>query len=263
MSQDLAGRDYWDGIWRRSARRSVGRFSYFHHAFSALLARQLRPGDSICEVGCADSVWVPHLIRRGFQVSGLDYSEPGLARLRRRLESEHLDATLIAGDLFEASPFGGRTFNAIFSLGLVEHFDDPHGAIGAMRDALEPGGVMITMVPNLVGLWGALQLHLDGDVYRRHVPYDRASLDRMHLVMGLEALEPARYFGVCGLLILHRPSWAEAAPRLNRVLSGAQWLGTQAVSWPLGLVLGRHANTRWFSSHVVGVYRRPLGEVGR
>lgn len=256
MARDLAGQEYWDGIWRRSGARSLGRFSYFHRAFSTLLTRYVRPGSAVCEVGCADSVWVPHLIRMGARVTGLDYSEPGLARLRARLAAERLEASLLASDLLGPVPFGGATFDVIFSLGLVEHFNDPAPALHAMRDALHPEGVMITMVPNLVGAWGPLQARLDRDVFERHMPYDTGALDAIHCRSGLTAVEPARYLGVFGLTILHRPSLAERFPRVNRACAAAQWLTTQAVSWPAAILLGRRAESRSFSSHVVGVYRR-------
>jgi 2-polyprenyl-3-methyl-5-hydroxy-6-metoxy-1,4-benzoquinol methylase len=259
MARDLAGQDYWNGIWRRSAGRSIGRFSYFHHAFSQMLARHVRPGATVCEVGCADSVWVPHLIRMGARVTGLDYSEPGLARLRTRLAAEGLEASLLASDLMGPAPFGGATFDVIFSLGLVEHFDEPARAIEAMRDALKPDGLMITMVPNLVGAWGPLQARLDRDVFDRHVPYDTHALDAMHVRSGLTPLERARYLGVFGLTILHRPSLAEKFPRVNRACASAQWIATQAISWPAALLMGRGAESRLLSSHVVGVYQRDRG----
>ena len=256
MARDLAGQEYWDGIWRRSGRRSLGRFSYFHYAFSNLLARYVRRGASVCEVGCADSVWVPHLIRMGARVTGLDYSEQGLARLSTRLAADRLDATLLAADLLGPSPFGGAAFDVVFSLGLVEHFDEPARALQAMRDTLAPGGVMITMVPNLVGAWGPLQARLDREVFERHVPYDTGALDAMHRRSGLVPIEPARYLGVFGLTILHRPSLAERFPRVNRACAAAQWIATQTVSWPAAMLLGRGAESRLFSSHVVGVYGR-------
>jgi SAM-dependent methyltransferase len=256
-SADLAGAGYWDGVWRRSSRRSVGRFGHFRHAFARLLDRHASPGDKVCEVGCANSVWVPHLARRGVAVWGLDYSATGLERLRRQLASEGLTATLIEADLLGPQPFGAETFDLIFSLGVVEHFRDPAAPVAAMCHAVRPGGRLLTMVPNLAGVWGSLQALLDRAVYDLHVVYDRADLDAMHRAAGLTVLEPAAYFEPFGALLLHKPSLAERLPRLNLALTAAQWITQQAVAWPVSALFGARANTRTFSSSIVGVYERP------
>lgn len=260
-SRDLAGAAYWDGIWRRTTPRALGRLSHFHGALAHVLDRFVRPGDRVCEVGCADSMWVPHLVRRGADTWGLDYSEPGLARLRARLAAQRLHATLIAADLLADDPFEGATFDMMFSLGLIEHFREPAVALGAMVRALRPGGLLMTMIPNLVGLWGTLQRRLDRSVFDLHVPHDVADLDAMHTALGLETVEAARYFGLFGVLLLHRPSFAERHPRVNHVAVAAQWVAQQSISWPLQVTLGDRANTRALSSHIVGVYRRPSAAV--
>lgn len=251
---DLAGARYWDAIWRTTSHQSVGRFGYFRRAFARLLESHVPPGSRVCEVGCANSVWVPFLARRGAEVTGLDYSEPGLSSLRRTLAADNLTATLIQADLLSERPFGDGTFDFIFSLGLVEHFTDPREPLAAMVAALRPGGRLLTSIPNLVGIWGPLLARVDRRVYDLHVPCDAAGLDAMHASIGLVPVEPARYFEPFGLLLLHRPSLAERAPRLNFALTAAQWLTQQAVSWPLALAFGRRADTRTFSSSILGIY---------
>jgi hypothetical protein len=112
-------------------------------------------------------------------------------------------------------------------------------------------------VPNLAGLWGALQARLDADVYAMHVPYDRASLDRLHTDAGLRPVAPAAYMGILGLTLLHSPPLAARAPRLSACATGAAWVAQQAITWPAGLLFGRYAESAWASSHLVAVYRRP------
>jgi SAM-dependent methyltransferase len=255
-SPDLAGRAYWDGIWRRTGHGGAARFSFFHHAFRRVLDRYVGPGTTACEVGCADSIWIPYLICRGAEITGLDYSEAGMRRLRESLSARGLSATLLGGDLLGDNPFGGRQFDVVYSLGLVEHFDRESRVVAALARALRPGGILITVVPNLAGTWGALQRRLDRHVFDLHVVYLPADLDRIHAEAGLDAVAPAEYFGVFGPLIMHRPSLAERHPQLNRGLMAVLWGGQQLVAWSASLALGRMADSRWLSSHVVGVYRR-------
>lgn len=255
-SSDLAGRPYWDQVWRRTGERSVGRFAYSHHVFARAFLEQARPGMSVCEAGCADSVWVPFLIEHGLRVSGIDYSEHGIERLRKVLTKRGLQADLRLGDLFDASAMPRGTHDLVFSLGLVEHFSDGVVAVRALADLLKPGGTLLTVVPNLTGLWGAIQKRLDRSVYDVHLRYSPATLDDLHRRAGLEIVEPARYFGGFGPLVMNAPKAADAWPRLHRAAVGAVWSAQQAIAWPAGLVLGRRGESRTFSSHILGVYRR-------
>lgn len=252
---DLAGVNYWDAIWRRSSTRSLGRLSYFHFTFARLLNRYLPPNAAVCEAGCAHSVWIPYLVRRGARVSGVDYSEPGLARLRARLKADRLSANLICTDLTSDRPFGELRFDLIFSLGLLEHFQNPAPVIRAFAAATAPKGIVLTVIPNLTGLWGHLQRRLDRQVFELHVAYDPGQLDRIHTAAGLRPILPAQYFGVFGPLLLHKPSFADRYPRMNLAALAMLWSLQQSVAWPAGTLFGSSAETALFSSHIVGVYR--------
>jgi SAM-dependent methyltransferase len=255
-SPDLAGRAYWDGIWHRAGHGGAGQLSFFYQAFKRVLDRYVGPGTTACEVGCADSIWVPYLIRRGAEVTGLDYSEAGMRRLQESLSTLGLSATLLGRDLLSEDPFGGRQFDVVYSLGLVEHFERGNGIVAALARALRPGGILITVVPNLAGTWGALQRRLDRHVFDLHVVYRPAELDQIHAAAGLEPVAQAEYFGVFGPLIMHRPSFAQHHPLLNRGVMAVLWGLQQSVAWAASLVLRSAADSRRFSSHIVGVYRR-------
>ena len=255
-SSDLAGRGYWDRVWRRSGRHPVGRLTYFHRSLARVFSEYVRPGMSVCEVGCADSVWVPHLIAQGADVTGIDYSETGIDRLRDALRRQDMRASLITGDMFDAEAMPRGSCDVVFSLGLVEHFTDGAAAARAVAALLKPGGVMITVVPNLIGVWGAIQKRLDRAVFDVHVLYDPAGLDALHERAGLQPIERARYFGGFGPLVMNAPRVADRAPRLHNAVLAAVWAAQQAVAWPLGLALGRGAESRALSSHIIGVYRR-------
>lgn len=255
-STDLAGVGYWDQVWHRSGPRVLGRFSYFHHACATLLGRLVSPGGRACEAGCADSVWVPHLLGRGVSVVGIDYSAPGLERLERRLADAGLSADLRCLDLTQGRPLEGEQFDLVFSLGVVEHFRDPVPLLRTLADGLSPTGVLLTVVPNLAGLWGALQSRLDHQVFSVHVVHTPATLDAAHRAAGLEPVEPTQYMGVFGPMLLNAPRIAEAYPRAHRAAQALLWVLQQGVAWPARAVLRGRAESRLLSSHLFGVYRR-------
>ena len=197
------------------------------------------------------------MARRGVDTWGLDYSAPGLDRLRKTLDAQGLTATLLEADLLGQQPFGGETFDFIFSLGVVEHFREPAHPMAAMAYALRPGGRLLTLVPNLVGVWGPIQARVDRAQYDIHVLYDRADLDAIHEAAGLKVVEPAAYFEPFGALLPHNPGLAERRPRLNLALTAGQWILQQSIAWPAATLFGHRADTRTFSASIVGVYERP------
>jgi len=254
---DLAGSAYWDRVWARRRVRRAGRFSYFSHALNRLFTQYARPGERVLEIGCADSAWVPHLSARGCDVWGIDYSPGGLELVEERLRASGGRARLVEGDALGSNGLPTNTFDLVYSLGVVEHFSEPLHAVRRFAAYARPGGLVLTLVPNLAGIWGQLQSRLDAEVFALHVPYDRKTLDGVHAAAGLQPIAPARYLGVIGLTLLHSPTFAARAPRLSACATAAAWITQQAIAWPAGLVLGRYAESAWASSHVVGVYARP------
>ena len=255
-SSDLAGRPYWDQVWKRASTRPAGRFSYFHYCFARVLLAQVRLGMSACEVGCADSVWIPFLVERGVTVVGIDYSDYGLSRLQENLRQRGLAAELIKGDLFDPTLVRGKRFDVVFSLGLVEHFDDGVVAAKALANLVKPGGTLITLVPNLVGPWGAIQKQLDRSVYDVHLRYRPETLDDVHVRAGMQPIEHARYFGGFGPLVMNAPRVADAYPRLHRAVVAIVWVVQQVAAWTMGVALGRRTESRGLSSHILGIYRQ-------
>jgi SAM-dependent methyltransferase len=256
--QDLAGRAYWDAVWQRTGRHRVGQFAYFRYALGRVFDRYVTRDSLVCEVGCADSAWVPYFAQRGVAITGIDYSDTGIARLEATLAELGLRATLVSGDMLDPAFAYAPAQHMVFSLGLVEHFRDPRAILHPMRRLLRDDGCLITLVPNLVGAWGSLQQKVDADILAIHIRYSPAELDAAHAAAGFVPVEPARYFGIFGPLILNAPRLARRAPRLHRALTGLVWVLQQTVAWPVGLVLGRRGETRALASHIIGIYRKRL-----
>jgi ubiquinone/menaquinone biosynthesis C-methylase UbiE len=106
---------------------------------AALERLAIRAGEHVLDVGCGCGDTLIELGRAaGAQgsVTGIDLSEPMLARARERVAG----ATLIAGDASD-HPFG-RKFDAIYSRFGVMFFSDPVAAFSHLAAALAPTGRM-------------------------------------------------------------------------------------------------------------------------
>lgn len=156
---DLA---HWDDGW--DVRPSTRFWSPFDPATSdlhRLLKRHIAPGADVLEIGFAPGktlAWVA--LKRGAKVSGIDYSPRGTAAARDLFERAGLAGDLRTEDAFHSS-FAPNSFDCVYSVGLVEHFDDPRAIVAAHVALARPGGTIVILVPNYGGRIGRLQNRLD------------------------------------------------------------------------------------------------------
>jgi SAM-dependent methyltransferase len=97
----------------------------------------------ILEAGCGLGRWVVWLRRRGYPVIGFDLSHDALTTLHTHAP----DVPAARADLF-AIPVADATFDAVISMGVVEHAQDgPLRALRELRRVARPGAVMLLSVP--------------------------------------------------------------------------------------------------------------------
>jgi len=236
---DRTGREFWDRWWQRTplpaaidpARPGLKNYPWrsFHRYFEGVFRDKATKGQRLIEIGCAQSVFLPYLARTfGFQVAGLDQSELGCERARRILEREQARGEIWQGDLFAPPALLVDAFDAAFSFGVVEHFDDTSRAVKAIARFLKPGGRLLTIIPNLTGILGRYQRTLDRKLYEAHVVMDRERLAGAHRQAGLQ-VESAGYLMPVGLEVLNVASWrnrwaAKVVDRAHTAASRLLWL---------------------------------------
>jgi SAM-dependent methyltransferase len=103
---------------------------------------------------------------RGARAYGVDISEPTVMQARGAFDGEPLRCAV--SDVREL-PFVDASFDAIYSMGTIEHFDETERAVAEMARVLKPGGRAIIGVPN------------------RHDPFLRPLLATALQAMGLYA----------------------------------------------------------------------------
>ena len=141
--------------------------------------------------------------RQGARPCGIDISEPTVIQARRAFAPGPGALQGAVGDVREL-PFRDNSFDAIYSMGTVEHFDETEHAVEEMSRVLKPGGRAIVGVPNrhdpflrplfatalqAVGLYG----------YGYEKSYSRRALREMLQRAGLEV--------VAETAILFIPGW--------------------------------------------------------
>lgn len=226
----LTDADYWDDVYRNGRRPytfpDVGG-NRFHVTLARLLQRHVRPGMAALELGCGGSLWLPYLAKvHGCEVSGLDFSAEGIKKARLHLEANDVTGRLCRAD-FMAPPeeFLGR-FDLVYSLGVVEHFDDPAAVIAAFTRYLKPSGRVLTWIPNTAGWIMRLQRWADREIYDRHCVMTLDDLLRAHRAAGL-SLREAAYARFLDLSMVNVYRWPIGSYR--------RWMSlARAVNAPLG-----------------------------
>lgn len=198
-ARPITGREYWNTLWQggRSLapidphRRGPRNYAYrhLHQIFADALGAENPAGKKLIEIGCGGSRWLAYFHRtHGCQISGIDYSPQGCAATQDLLHRMGIAGDIMQGDLFDPPSDQIEKFDFVFSNGLVEHFADTASAVSACAAYLKPGGMMITLVPNMTGPLGQLQRLFDRALYEKHVPLTREQLAQAHAAAGLEVL---------------------------------------------------------------------------
>jgi SAM-dependent methyltransferase len=172
--------------------------------------------------------------RQGARGYGIDISEPTVRQASAAFDMESVGGRLrrAVADV-RALPFADDSFDAIYSMGTIEHFDETTHAVHEMARVLKPGGRAIVGVPNrhdpflrplfvtalqAAGLYG----------YGYEKSYSRRALRRMLEDAGLQVVaEPAILFipGWLRMLELACHAWFRPlAPIMGALVAPFVWL---------------------------------------
>jgi 2-polyprenyl-3-methyl-5-hydroxy-6-metoxy-1,4-benzoquinol methylase len=211
---DKAGQQYWNDSWASSklpvamnpADMSLSNYvnRRFHGLFVRLFDGLQTPSMRLLEIGCAKSVWLPYFSKEfGFEVCGLDYSPVGCQMATQILKANGVEAEIACADLFDPPKSLLESFDVIVSFGVVEHFEDTSACISSITALLKPGGMLITSIPNMVGLNGSIQKYVNEPIYNIHHLVDPIMLENSNRMAGLKVSEcdyfMATNFGVSNL----------------------------------------------------------------
>jgi SAM-dependent methyltransferase len=180
--------------------------------------------------------WAAH---QGARAYGIDVSLPTIEQARQAAGPGVLQVT--RADVRDI-PFPTDTFDVVYSMGTIEHFDETQKAVDEIARVLKPGGRAIVGVPNrhdpflrpllvaglsVVGLYG----------YGFEKSYSRAALRRMLHAAGLEVVHET------GLLFI--PGWLRMLDLACHVWCRPLARVTGLLVWPF----------EWLDRHVPAVRR--------
>lgn len=151
--------EFWAEHWRNAGTTIADRDVYYYmdsvklgHARSLLA-----PGSRVLEVGAGSGRLSALLASSGHQLTCLDYTPEALQSARRNFAAADVQGEFVHGDAFDL-PFPEGSFDAVFSTGLFEHYDDPLPIVAEMTRVLRQGGVFFSdIVPRKFSSLRALE----------------------------------------------------------------------------------------------------------
>jgi ubiquinone/menaquinone biosynthesis C-methylase UbiE len=102
-------------------------------------------GQEVLEVGTGLGTDFVRFARAGARVTGIDLTEHSVRLVRRRLELEGLEGDVRVADA-EHLPFSDRSFDVVYSWGVLHHTPDPTRAISEVLRVVKSGGRVCAML---------------------------------------------------------------------------------------------------------------------
>jgi SAM-dependent methyltransferase len=148
------GKGSWDELWRSRKRLYVYRnvLKTAEHFLGEIEQKE------ILEVGCGRGATLLEFARRGGNVTGLDYSEEALATCRELAgKSGNAERVSFVNGDAKQLPFPSESFDFVFSVGLIEHFEDPTEILAEQHRVLRKGGFLLVQVPQKYSVYTLLK----------------------------------------------------------------------------------------------------------
>ena len=163
---------------------------------------KLASGAEFFEVGCGGSRWLPYFSREfGFSVSGLDYTDSGVASAIAVCARQNVQAKIVKGDYERMDELlSKQRFDVVGSFGFVEHFEDTARCLGFISQIARPGGLIVTIIPNMAGVIGWIYKLLKPSVYQIHNPLNLKQMVAARVDIGLEIVSAEYLLATPGVI---------------------------------------------------------------
>ena len=120
--------------------------------FGRFLTRELVEGKEVLEVGCGMGTHAAMLARQGARLTAVDLTERAVAATRQRFALFGLNGKIERADA-EQLPFADKSFDVVWSWGVIHHSSRFESCLAEISRVLRPGGRLLLMVyfrPSLV-----------------------------------------------------------------------------------------------------------------
>jgi SAM-dependent methyltransferase len=250
--------DWWDDYWRgiELPTEVTKSDNLLVREITDVFDSHLSPGTdrSAIEIGGSSGRYLVYLHRRfGYRITVIENSRVGCAAGERNFALLGVPGDVVYGDMLDEA-LDVPQADVVYSLGLIEHFDDPAAVARAHLRLLKPGGTLIIGAPNLRGVNRQLFERLSPSIFETHHARsaDPRSWQRFEGEQRLQRVFLGHIGGFEPMLF-----WRLESTRRR------DWLVAITLK-QLGRALDHRAfrflrrlNSPWWSAYVIAVYRAP------
>ena len=186
----IYGKNYFLGTGREDKESTYGRLKI--RTADLYLERLAEYGGirrgRLLEIGCGSGAMLIAAARRGFEVTGVEYSEHACETARQRLANLGLKGEVICGEIDAVAHRIGE-FDACVMADVIEHVRDPRYCLQVLHGTLRMGGVMFIATPSLDS-WSAKMMSTRWMEFKpEHLSYfSRSSLEGLLFAEGYRSL---------------------------------------------------------------------------
>lgn len=142
----------WQGVYFETPRNfSAYRLQKRHTYALDWVAKHLKAGERVLDVGCGAGVTALTLAEMGYQVSGLDLAPQMIALAQEAAQQQNLGVDFRIGSA-ESLPYPDGHFKAVIALGLFGNLPDEASALSELWRVLAPDGWLLATMPNSLAL---------------------------------------------------------------------------------------------------------------
>ena len=169
--ENLTEPSFWENYWdNREISPKKKRQSLLIIELLDLISQKLPKvkGLNILEIGGGSGEYLLHLVKTNrYNAHSLDYSAIGNEQTLRSFSKAMETVVVYERDLFGQNLDLPR-FDIVFSLGLIEHFENTDLIVQKHLEFVKPGGILLLGVPNYAGIYKPILNRLAPSVGQTH-----------------------------------------------------------------------------------------------
>ncbi len=251
----LTGQNFWEEYWEGKPGHQGGKKT-------SLLIREIlkafdhylpaEKGLTILEVGGALGEYLLYLTRRfDYKAYSLDYSRIGNEQTLETFSKAGYPVEVFERDLFSDNSDLPK-FDIVFSLGFIEHFDDPVKVVAKHLDLLKPGGILLLGVPNYAGIYRPVLKRLAPSIEQTH-NMDIMDIGNWRIFEEEFLLKPV-FTGYIGGFEPLNMKKLEVKTTFNRTV----YFFTRVLMFLFSFRMQflRKFNSKFWSGYLIGIYRK-------
>ena len=252
---ELTGQKLWEDYWEKKDDRLITKrknllFKEILKIFDKYLPNS--KGLTILEIGGGQGEYLLYLTRKfSYKAHSLDYSRIGNEQTHDLFSKAGLSVELFDRDLFSDNSDLPK-FDIVFSLGLIEHFDNPGLVVEKHLELVKSGGILLLGVPNYGGIYRPVLKRLAPAVEATH-NMNTMDLENWKLFEEKFTLQPI-FTGYIGGFEPMNMKKLEVKNLFNKILYF--FIRVLMVLFSFRMEFLRKFNSKYWSGYLIGIYRK-------